>query len=108
MMRSRRNRRGVPPAREEEGEEAAGLWAQNDKAAADEEKLQSRLEDNREPRAATIEEDQRAARDRNFSSAWVRCMRRGLRSNRWLVHGKQEARICRAAGRFGLESCLDK
>ena len=47
MMRSRRNRRGVPPARKEEGEEATGLRAQNDKAAADEEKLQRRLEDNR-------------------------------------------------------------
>ena len=69
-------------------EEAAGLRAQNDKAAADEEKLQRRFEDNREPRAATIEEDQRAARDRNFSSAWVRCRRHGPRNNRWLVHGK--------------------
>ena len=89
-------------------EEVAGLRAQNDKAAADEEKLQRRLEDNREPRTATIEEDQRASRDWNFSSVWVRCMRRGLRSNRWLVHGKQGARIFRAAGRFGLESCLDQ
>ena len=51
-------------------EEAAGLRArnQNDKASADEEKPQRRLEDNRELRVATIEEDQRAARDGNFSS----------------------------------------
>ena len=51
-------------------EEAARLRVQDDKAVADEEKPQRRAEENTlGARAATIEEDQRAARDRNFSSA---------------------------------------